>query len=62
MKYAVQFRAKDKTMDIKNISSNKAAKGTYSISGDNVTIKSDVLSEPYKLEKTTYENGILYSE
>ncbi len=59
VKYAVQFRA-DKTMDIKNISSNKAAKGTYSISGDNVTIKSDVLSGTYKLEKTTYSGTVYY--
>lgn len=59
VKYAVQFKA-DKTMDIKNISSNKVAKGTYTISGDNLTVKSDVLSGTYKLEKTTYSGTVYY--
>ena len=59
VKYVVQFRA-DKTMDIKNISSNKAAKGTYSISGDNLTVKSDVLSGSFKLEKHIYNDTVYY--
>lgn len=58
-KFAVQFRS-DKTLDIKNISTNKSAKGTYSISDSALTIKSDVLSGSYKLEKTSYNGNEYY--
>jgi len=58
-KFALQFRA-DKTMDVKNISTGRTAKGTYAISGDSLTLKSDILSGSYKLEKTTYSGNSYY--
>ena len=57
-KFVIQFRA-DNTLDINNITLKKSGKGTYNISGDSITIKSDLLSGSYTLEKTTYD-GITY--
>lgn len=58
-KFVLQFRA-DKTMDVKNVSTGRVAKGTYAISGDSLTLKSDILSGSYKLEKTTYSGNSYY--
>ncbi len=57
-KFVIQFRA-DNTLDINNITLKKSSKGSYTISGDSLTMKSDVLSGSYTLEKTTYD-GITY--
>lgn len=57
-KFVMQFRS-DNTLDINNISAKKSGKGTYSISGNSLTIKSDLLSGSYTLEETKYD-GIVY--
>ncbi len=57
-KFVIQFRA-DNTLDINNITLKKSSKGSYTISGDSLTVKSDILSGSYTLEKTTYD-GITY--
>lgn len=57
-KFVLQFKA-DNTLDINNISAKKTGKGTYVISGDSVSIVSDVLNGVYTLEETKYD-GINY--
>lgn len=58
-KFVLQFRS-DNTLDINNITSKKSGKGTYSISGDSLTIKSDLLNGSYTLEETKYDGTSYY--
>lgn len=58
-KFVLQFKA-DNTLDINNISAKKTGKGTYVISGDSVSIVSDLLNGVYTLEKTTYDGMNYY--
>lgn len=58
-RFVAQFRG-DGKLDIKNVTSNKSATGTYTVSGSSVTIKSDLLTGTYNYERTTYAGSTYY--
>lgn len=58
-RFVAQFRG-DGKLDIKNVTSNKSATGTYTVSGSSVTIRSDVLTGTYNYERTTYAGSTYY--
>ena len=54
-RFAMQFNS-SLTVDIKSMSNNKAASGTYSVSNNAVNINSDLLNGSFNMEELTY-NG-----
>lgn len=57
-KIVAQFKS-DKTVDIKNITNGKTEVGTYSINGNSVVIKSNIIGGSYTMTSTVYQ-GITY--
>lgn len=55
----VQFKS-DYTMDLKNISTGKTEKGSYSISNSSVSITSSLIGGNYVLSNTTYSGTTYY--
>lgn len=58
-KLVAQFKS-DYSVDIKNISTGKAEKGSYSISGSSVTITSTALGGSFTLSSTVYSGATYY--
>ena len=54
-RFAIQFNS-SMTMDIKNLTTGKEGKGTYTVTGDSVGIQSDFFTSSYLMENLTY-NG-----
>lgn len=54
-RFAIQFNS-SMTIDIKNLTTGKEGKGTYTVTGDSVGIQSDFFTSSYLMENLTY-NG-----
>lgn len=58
-KIVAQFKS-DYSMDIKNISTGKTEKGSYSVKGSSVTLTSTILGGSYTLSSTVYGGATYY--